>query len=477
MDIDLFLCHSSVDKPWVERLAADVEAEEWNDRHLTVFLDKWDIPGGENIILKLNDGLSRSRFVAVVMTPEMIGSDWCKAEWSSILHQDPTNRTGRILPIRLRDFHNKTKERIQVPPFLQSLAHFDFRDDKTYRKEFARLLAKLRGQAPPRGGGGGSRRRSGSRPVERIVPAVPRTRAEPDRVPETLLSNLLPVRAFPATVWSAPTAAQTKRDLPAGLPPCIVRGRELFTFANLSAPNHAFAKLVASEPINRIAALDWLQHPVRSRWYVELLNDTLRTYLATEDIDFDDAHKRFFFKAQGNVTRRLRWGAGSKRWVVRAPDPEKKGYWVHHAAHLRFERLDDRFALSIEPTMMFTTDGTTPVSKELAGPLAMKWTGKERNGAILRHVLMWSDALTRGKREALVPAGDQQLLVGRLPTTVPITVGLADDVVTVGALLVFTRSELDPAAPQHMFAYLEPSQETANDSDDDEDEDEASASP
>jgi hypothetical protein len=129
---------------------------------------------------------------------------------------------------------------------------------------------------------------------------------------------------------------------------------------------------------------------------------------------------------------------------------------VHHAATLGFETLGDRLYLAIEPTVVFTVDGSKPVDRELAGPLAMRWTGKERNGAVLRHVLMWSDALAQGRREAVVAAGDQQLIVARLPTTAQVTVGIAHDRVAIGALLEFTRVELDPkAARPDLFGFVD----------------------
>jgi hypothetical protein len=455
---DLFLCHSGIDKAWVERLGGDIENEHWNGRQLSVFLDKWDIEGGRNIVLHLNDALATARFVAIIMTPEMLTSEWCKAEWSSVVHADPTNRNGRILPIRLRDVHLTDGSRIAVPPFLGSLAYFDFRARKNYGKEFARLLARLRGEAPPRGDRRGRRTRS-SEAASRLVPALPTAREDADRVSEALISNLLPVRSLPMLVWSAETGLETKRNLPTGLPPAIVREGRLYTFANLGVTEHPFTSLVRAGTSARTASVEWMSRPSRWRWYIELLNDTLRSYLAAVDIHYDDLHRRFYFAALGTGTRRLQWGAGSKRWVVRAPDPGKGGYWLHHAARLQFETLDEKLYLSIEPTMMFTTDGHEPVSRELAGPLAMKWTGKERNGTILRHVLMWSDALTSGRREAVVPAGDQRLVLGRLPTTVRVSTGIARDHVKIGALLEFSKVELDPNAAQNLFAYIEPGSE------------------
>jgi hypothetical protein len=450
---DVFLCHSSVDKEWVEDLAGDIESQEWNGRRLTVFLDKWDIDGGDNIVLRLNQGLERSRFVAVVMAPELMGSDWCSAEWSSVLHADPTNRAGRLLPIRLRDFHRETGARLKVPPFLQSLAYYDFRPKNDYRRELMRLLGKVRGEAPIRGRVG---RRAFSGKVDRVVPALPSSRDEPDNVEETLISNLLPVRTIPTLIWSAPTKLERKRELPAGFPPAIVRESRLHTFSDLTAASNPLRGFVDTSAIGRAATVEWQPDVARWRWFIELMNDTLGAHLRAYGIDFDPSHGRYFFAAEGSKTRYVRWGSGTKRWVVRVPPPEKNGSWIHHAARLRFETLGTRLYLSVDPTLIFTTDGRTPVPREVVGPLAMQWTGRERNGAILRSVLMWCDAIAWGKREATIQAGDQRVVIARLPDTVRTTAGLAHDHVDVGALLKFTLAEVDPdAAGVSGFKYVE----------------------
>lgn len=461
---DLFLCHSSLDKSWVERLAGDIEAEEWNGRKLTVFLDKWDIDIGDNIVAKINAALAGSRFVGIVMSPEMLGSAWCEAEFSSVLYQDPTNRLKRLVPLRRRDVHLSTKERLQVPPLLGPLNYLDFRNDKDYRKSLARLLAKLRGEPAPRGTRGGRGTPGRSHSPDPIVAALPEDRDKPDEVPETLISNLLPVRAPPSTVFSAPTNLKSKRDLPRGVdfPPCILREGQLFSFTNLARPDNSFSSLVQRERVAQAGVAEWIARPDRWRWFVELLNDSLRRHLSTCGVGYDRDHERYYFLPQktDNGTVFLRWGAGAKRWVVRAPDPGRQGYWVHQAARLRFETLGDRLYLAIEPSWLFTTDGRTLVAKETVGPLTMKWSGKERNGAILRHLLMWSDVLTSGNREAVVEAGDQKLVIGRLPATVQTPVSIVDDRVRVGALLEFTRAELNVATVASEFGYVEGNSES-----------------
>ena len=60
--IDVFLCHNSADKQWVERLAQHIESETVdgtdNGRPLRVFFDKWDIDVGQNFVQRINFGLN-----------------------------------------------------------------------------------------------------------------------------------------------------------------------------------------------------------------------------------------------------------------------------------------------------------------------------------------------------------------------------------------------------------------------------------
>lgn len=469
---DLLLCHNSVDKDWVRRLGARVEAESWNGRHLSVFLDEWDIEPGENIVLKLSEALEQSRFVALVMTPEMLGSDWCQLEFTSILATDPTNRRGRLIPIRLRDFHKTTAERLRLPPVLAALNYLDFRKTSNFEKSFARLVGKLRGEAPPRGVTQRGRTTQHDGTAEPLVPALPERREEPDAVPETLLSNLLHVQSLPRSIWSAPASLGSKLELPPGphFPPFILRDGRLWTFFDLSREHHAFTWLVSDSTWKQNAIVDWRGDEVRWRWIIELLNLSLREYLWPE-VGFDKTHGRFWFQRHGDASVRLRWGVGVRRTVVRMPDPGSGGYWVHQAARLRFETIGPGLCLSIEPSYVFTTDGATLAPADVTGPLAMMWGGRERNGAILRHVLMWCDVLTRGRRVASIPAGDQEIVISRLPATVEAPVSVVDDHVRMRSLLEFTRAELDlnvPSRPEFGFIHDEAAEEPCDDDDADE---------
>jgi hypothetical protein len=469
---DLFICHNSADKDWARKLGQRIESEEFGGRKLSVFFDEWDIELGANILLKLNEGLKQSRFVGLVLSPEMLESDWCALEYTAILAGDPINKQGRLIPLLVRDTHQKTGARIEIPPILMPFNHLDFLREKDFERALSRLLARLRGEPPPRGAKRGVRPEREEAFTSPLSRALAEGRADPDPVPETLVSNLLLVASMPSVVWTAPTKMKKKSELPEGtsLPPFTLKEGRIVSFADLSGGKGPFADLIASGQWQRHAVVEWKKSPDKWRWVIELMNIALKEHLGRHGIGFESQSKRHFFKPRGKESVRLRWGTGEVRTVVRAPDAgQSGGYWVHQAAWLRFETLGSNVFLPIEPTWMFTTDGKQPVPKIFTGPLAMAWGGKERNGAILRNVLMWSDVLAWGHKHASINTGDQPIVIGRRPALVGTSVGLADDHVSVRALAEFTRveQELPSVAPEESpedFGYVD---ETVDETEDD----------
>ncbi|MFO0739627.1 MAG: toll/interleukin-1 receptor domain-containing protein [Labilithrix sp.] len=440
---DLFICHSSIDKELARRIGGDVEATDWNGRRLSVFLDEWDIGVAENIVLKINDALGKARFVAVMLSPEMVASDWCRAELSAVLYKDPSNRTARVIPLRVRDHHQETKAPIEIPALLGPLNYLDFRRKEEYARSIARLLATLRGEAPPRGRRGGGGGAGGGT----IVPALP-AREDPDDVPEALLSNLLSVTRSPSTLFAARSVITTKRELTKGTkyPPFILKEGRLLSFFDPSRAGSTLKEVVESAPVERVPVVDWRSDFDRWRWVVELLNETLRWHLGPLGIRFDRDRRRYYFvpfaeQRLRRQSRYVRWGSGTKRWLVRAPDEGKGGSWIHHSAELRFHDFGDRLFLSIDPLFMFTTDGLELVPGETARSLAMQWTARERNAAVLARVLLWADVLAQGRSEGSVQLDGGELTFSRLPGTAQSPVSIHERV-AIRALLTFAGAEV-----------------------------------
>jgi hypothetical protein len=383
----------------------------------------------------------------------MLTSDWCKAEWASQFYVDPTNRLGRLLPLRLRDTSIDKRHLIDVPALLQNLAYFDFRAAADYKRELERLVARVRGDPPPRG------RRS--RPVtspDRVAGAIeiPTARAEPDGEPETLLSNSLLVTAG-SEIWTARTTLI--RQLPTSAstpsPPTVVRGGFAHSFKNLHDATNPYretcsSKDVAVEPMER-----WVENPTRRSLLVELLNQELVKYLAQFGVAFDRSHDRFVVEPKGDGTRMVRTASGRSRWIVRAPDKDRAGFWIHHAARLNFEYIGARLTLVVDPTLLFTSDGRRHAPRDMVPGLQAKWTGRERNRSILGSILLWIDLLTQGQRRVWIPESRCGFELRRLPLVIRSPKGIAGDHADIKVVRDFVETEFGSGNAPVAFAFLE----------------------
>lgn len=91
---DFFISHSSADKEdFVDGLVCSAEAAG-----LDVWYDKNAILWGESIRRKIDDGLRRSYFGVVVLSPNFFERPWTQYELDAIVQRDLSG-SGRLLPI------------------------------------------------------------------------------------------------------------------------------------------------------------------------------------------------------------------------------------------------------------------------------------------------------------------------------------------------------------------------------------------
>ena len=123
-DWDVFLSHSSVDKPrvarWTERLS---------QAGFRVWFDRPNIDTGEDIVTAIEQGLERSRVLVLCMTKSAFESEWVRLERNTATFRDPGNHARRFLPLRL--FENDC----QIPATLRpnSLGHWQWRTSLLYK--------------------------------------------------------------------------------------------------------------------------------------------------------------------------------------------------------------------------------------------------------------------------------------------------------------------------------------------------------
>lgn len=172
---DVFLSHTSRDKPQVEELARRLKR-----RRLKPFLDKWHLVPGEPWQEALEEALDRSRTFAVFLGPGDLGP-WQNEELRDALDTRVQDKSRRVIPVLLPGASMPEKQ--ALPRFLRRLTWVDFRGGLDDPQALHRLVCGIKG-IPPEGG-----------PVPASPPARPTMIGVPHRNPyftgrEELLSCL-----------------------------------------------------------------------------------------------------------------------------------------------------------------------------------------------------------------------------------------------------------------------------------------------
>ena len=124
-----FLSHSSKDKAFVRRLAADLVAHG-----VKVWLDEQQILVGDSVPEKIAQGLADSDFFLIVVSRNSVESSWVKKELNSALVHEIERRKVKVMPIRLDD--------AQVPDSIIDKAYADFKG--SYEDGFRRLIESIK---------------------------------------------------------------------------------------------------------------------------------------------------------------------------------------------------------------------------------------------------------------------------------------------------------------------------------------------
>ncbi|MEN6641396.1 MAG: TIR domain-containing protein [Armatimonadia bacterium] len=87
---DLFISYAGEDRQFVDSLARELQ-----DRGLHVWYDRFCLKLGDSIAGAIDDGLARSRYGLVVVSPASLGKAWPLREFRAILQQ----HEGHLLPV------------------------------------------------------------------------------------------------------------------------------------------------------------------------------------------------------------------------------------------------------------------------------------------------------------------------------------------------------------------------------------------
>ena len=111
--IQMFLCHSHSDKPFVRKLAGHLSTLGVN-----VWMDEWEIEPGDLLHDRIGRALETVAHVGVVLSPDSVASRW----WQSELDQALTREKSSGNKIAISLLHR----RVSPPPFLAGRLYVDF---------------------------------------------------------------------------------------------------------------------------------------------------------------------------------------------------------------------------------------------------------------------------------------------------------------------------------------------------------------
>ncbi|RXK87595.1 toll/interleukin-1 receptor domain-containing protein [Chlorobaculum sp. 24CR] len=126
----IFLSHTHADKPFVRKLALDLEthgAEYW--------LDEAEIKVGESLITKIREGIDEADFVAVILSPNSVASPWVQRELDVAMNQEIAGHRIKVLPIMYLA--------CDLPGFLLGKFYADFTDETNYSYALRQLVESM----------------------------------------------------------------------------------------------------------------------------------------------------------------------------------------------------------------------------------------------------------------------------------------------------------------------------------------------
>jgi len=125
----LFISYSGKDKRFVERLAHDLKK-----RCVKVWVDSLEIKVGDSIVAKIQEAFQNNDYLAVVLTPNSVRSNWVQKELAAGLFKELEDKSVVVLPLLAK--------KCKIPALLKDKKHADFATD--YHKGLRELLDRLR---------------------------------------------------------------------------------------------------------------------------------------------------------------------------------------------------------------------------------------------------------------------------------------------------------------------------------------------
>ena len=128
----IFLSHTSADKPFLRQLKLDLEAHGVKK----VWLDEAEIRIGDSLTKKIEEGLKKTRYIGVVLSPRSIKSSRVERELEIAINREMSTAEIVVLPLLY--------EKCDLPAFLVGKMYADLSSPTEYDESLRKLLRRLK---------------------------------------------------------------------------------------------------------------------------------------------------------------------------------------------------------------------------------------------------------------------------------------------------------------------------------------------
>ena len=420
---DVFISYSHADTEVAVKMKNKIAEHAIQDRPISVFLDEETIKPGENMVDKINKGLSNAHFFLLLLSPASIDAEWPTAERDAALLSDPSGRAGRVIPVIVGE--------CEIPPLLRIRKWVDLRSDADFDKNMRKIISRITGESLTH-----SAKKGEQMPKSGVsTPSVPCLDShEPDAVDEVLYTNLYAVEKLPR-VFAAPTTYSSRRDikqtLKCKISPCIVSANVLYTTSNIDNEGNPLRQAVAAGNVSDVEVDFWFKNDDNKRLLTTLLNLQANRLCEELGLSYDKTGKKYYGDINIVTDQYIYWipnvPQGRRKLIIPYEKDGRTYFYRHRALKLSFHVLGRRVFLQVDPSWTFTSDGSTVIEDDKRrATLNTRVQSLIRNDAQFSEQRFWAWLLSKGGSIRMGEA-DNLVTIGLAPLKFASQVGVYGD--------------------------------------------------
>ena len=290
---------------------------------------------------------------------------------------------------------------------------------------------------------------------------------EPDEIHEIIYSNLFEVKQIPDKVYLGTAKYKSFSETVKNLQ-LLYPGRKYFplkynkyknkivTFANLASWADIHSQIVHSDKITQESVLEWLKDEDKEKIIISLLNDEIVDKAKQQGIRYDGHSKKlYYWISPDQQERREEWstryrGKSKKQVTKKIRGNElNRDVYLHDAVRARITKIGDKFYLMLNPTMMLTEDGKTPITGIKENAIITGQTYRIYNRQQLNNILFWINKFGNSSDVSVI----NNFKISNIPVQTSMEIGIRWDIPTTDFKQII--EEFDIATEQAEATELE----------------------